>query len=126
MSWVGFANTGSDGTWSFTTNADASVAHTYGINATSPTDIMAKGTGLGLLGHRAVDTLTGGAGNDVIVGGPGSDTLIGGRGTDQLWGDGRIINGVPAPNAVTGAVISPSHSFQRPCRCFRASASAVA
>ena len=78
MTWVGFATTGSNGTWSFTTNADANVAHTYGINATSPTGIMAKGTGLGLLGHSAVDTLTGGAGNDVIVGGPGSDTLIGG------------------------------------------------
>ena len=111
MTWVGFATTGSNGTWSFTTNADANVAHTYGINATSPTGIMAKGTGLGLLGHSAVDTLTGGAGNDVIVGGPGSDTLIGGRGTDHMWGDGRIINGVPAPNAVTGAVITGADHF---------------
>ena len=111
MTWVGFATTGSNGTWSFTTNADANVAHTYGINATSPTGIMAKGTGLGLLGHSAADTLTGGAGNDVIAGGPGSDTLIGGRGTDHMWGDGRIINGVPAPNAVTGAVITGADHF---------------
>ena len=56
MTWVGFATTGSNGTWSFTTNADANVAHSYSINATSPTGIMAKGTGLGLLGHSAADT----------------------------------------------------------------------
>ena len=94
MTWLGFATTDSAGTWSFTTNADANVAHTYGINTTSPTGIMGKGTGLGLLGHSAADTLTGGAGNDVIVGGPGSDKLIGGGGTDHMWGDGRIINGI--------------------------------
>jgi Ca2+-binding RTX toxin-like protein len=84
MTWVGFATTGSNGTWSFATNADANVAHSYGINATSPTGNMAKGTGLGLLGHSAVDTLTGGAGNDVIAGGPGSDTLSGGAGADTF------------------------------------------
>jgi len=112
MTWLGFATTGSSGTWSFTTNADANVAHTYGINATSPIGIMAKGTGLGLLGHSGLDTLTGGAGNDVIVGGPGSDTLTGGSGTDHMWGDGRIANGVLAsPDASTGTVMTGADTF---------------
>ena len=43
MTWVGFATTGSNGTWSFTTNADANVAHTYGINATQPDRHHGKG-----------------------------------------------------------------------------------
>ena len=112
MTWLAFATTGSNGTWSFTTNADANVAHTYGINTTSPTGIMGKGTGLGLLGHSAADTLTGGAGNDVIVGGPGSDKLIGGGGTDHMWGDVEFINGVPvSPTAPTGSVVTGADTF---------------
>ena len=82
--WLGFATTGSNGTWSFTANASSSVAHNYGINATKPTGQMGTGTGRGLLGHSGADTLTGGAGNDVIAGGPGSDVLTGGAGADTF------------------------------------------
>jgi Ca2+-binding RTX toxin-like protein len=112
MTWLGFASTDSAGTWSFITNADANVAHTYAINATSPTGIMGKGSGLGLLGHSAADTLTGGAGNDVIVGGPGGDKLIGGGGIDRMWGDVAFINGVPvSPTAPTGSVVTGADTF---------------
>ena len=83
-SWLGFATTGSNGTWSFTANASSSVAHNYGINATSPTGQLSTGTGRGLLGHSGADTLTGGAGDDVIAGGPGSDVLTGGAGGDTF------------------------------------------
>ena len=42
---------------------------------------------------------------------PPPPSSLGGRGTDHMWGDGRIVNGVPAPNAVTGAVITGADHF---------------
>ena len=82
--WMGFATTATNGTWSFTANAAPGAAHTYGINATSPAGKTSPATGRGLLGSNGADTLTGGAGNDVIAGGPGSDTLIGNGGADTF------------------------------------------
>ena len=82
--WMGFATTATNGTWSFTANAAPGAAHTYGINATSPAGKTSTATGRGLLGSNGADTLTGGAGNDVIAGGPGSDTLIGKGGADTF------------------------------------------
>ncbi len=83
-SWLGFATTGSNGTWSFTANAAAGATHSYGINATDLAGNMGGGTGRGLLGSNGADTLKGGTGNDVIAGGPGSDSLTGGAGADTF------------------------------------------
>jgi hypothetical protein len=82
--WLAAATTGADGTWSFTANAASSVAHNYGINATSPTGRMSGSTGRGLLGSNGADTLSGGIGNDVIAGGPSTDTLTGNGGADTF------------------------------------------
>jgi hypothetical protein len=83
-SWAGFATTGADGTFSFTTNASGGV-QSFGANATGPAG-EGHGTGKALLGSNAADALVGTSGNDVIVGNGGNDTITGGAGADKLTG----------------------------------------
>jgi hypothetical protein len=82
--WLAFATTGSDGTWSFTTRAASNVAHTYGIYAMDSSGRITNTAARGLLGQGGADTLNGGAANDVVAGGPGSDVLTGGAGADTF------------------------------------------
>ena len=82
--WLGFATTGSNGTWGFTADAAPGATHTYGINAMTPAGNISTAPGRGLLGSSGADTLTGGVGDDVITGGPGADTLTGGGGADTF------------------------------------------
>jgi hypothetical protein len=82
--WVGFATTATNGTWSFTANAASSATHTYGINAMTPAGNISTAPGRGLLGSAGADTLTGSSGDDVINGGPGADILAGGGGADTF------------------------------------------
>jgi hypothetical protein len=84
--WIGFATTGSDGTWSFTTQAASDVVHDYGINATDLAGTIGHGTGRLIVGSTGSDNLVGGDGNDIIVGNGGNDTITGGGGADTLTG----------------------------------------
>jgi Ca2+-binding RTX toxin-like protein len=83
-SWAGFATTGADGRFSFTTTASAGM-HSYGANASGP---LGEGHGLGsaFLGSAGADTLVGTGGRDVMVGNGGNDVLTGGLGADKLTG----------------------------------------
>ncbi len=81
--WLGFAKTGSDGTWQFSAKAATGSTHNYGINSVL-NGVETKGTTRGLLGSSGGDTLVGGGGSDVIAGGPGNDTLTGGAGGDTF------------------------------------------
>jgi Ca2+-binding RTX toxin-like protein len=84
--WLGFATTGSDGSFSFTAQAASNVVHSYGANATD----LAGGEGHGsnnlILGSMGADALTGSSGNDVIAGNGGNDRITGGGGADKLTG----------------------------------------
>lgn len=82
--WLGFADTGSNGIWSFTGNANPGATHTYGINATDLAGNVRSAGGQALLGSDGADTLTGSPGNDVIAGGAGADSLTGGGGADTF------------------------------------------
>ncbi len=84
--WVGFAATGSDGRFSFTTAAASSTVHSYGANATDLAGSEGHGTGKAILGSFKNDTLTGTSGGDVIKGGDGADKITGGAGADTLSG----------------------------------------
>ena len=83
-SWLGFATTGSDGTWNFTAKAAAGLTHTYGISAFRPSGQVSSSSSRGMLGSPGADTMTGGAGDDVITGGSGADTLTGAGGADTF------------------------------------------
>jgi Ca2+-binding RTX toxin-like protein len=82
--WLDFATTGSDGTWSFSAKAASNVAHTYGIYAMDASGKITNTAARGLLGSDGADTLSGGMANDVIAGGPGNDVLTGGAGADTF------------------------------------------
>jgi Ca2+-binding RTX toxin-like protein len=84
-SWLGFAKTGSDGSFSFTAQTSNQV-HSYGANATDSLGHEGHGSGKLILGSTGADTLTGGSGNDVIAGNGGNDLITGGAGADKLTG----------------------------------------
>jgi Ca2+-binding RTX toxin-like protein len=79
-SWVGWATTGSNGHFNFTTSADTSVVHTYGANATNLFGMEGHGTNMLIQGTAGGDKLSGTGTNDVIVGGGSADTLTAGAG----------------------------------------------
>lgn len=128
MTWVGFATTGSDGTWSFTTAASTGTTHRYGFNATDTSGHQTGGTGVAVLGSDGNNTLAGGTGDDVIAGGRGNDVLTGGSGadtfaftrpiagssdritdfvsgTDKLAFDHTVFTALPAGNLSTAAFV---------------------
>jgi Ca2+-binding RTX toxin-like protein len=82
--WLDFATTGSNGTWSFSTKAASNVAHNYGIYAMDASGKITNTAARGLLGSDGADTLSGGTANDVIAGGPGNDVVTGGAGADTF------------------------------------------
>ncbi|TXL79499.1 hypothetical protein FHP25_06020 [Vineibacter terrae] len=84
--WAGFATTGSDGHFSFTTAAASSAVHFYGANATDLAGSEGHGIGKAILGSYKSDTLSGTSGGDVINGGGGDDKITGGAGADTLSG----------------------------------------
>ena len=104
MTRLGFATTGSNGTWSFTAAAATDVAHNYGISLTDLAGNIGTGGGRGLLGSTGADLLTGSTGNDVIVGGAGNDTLGGGGGNDRLDGNtgNDTLNGGAGADVMAG------------------------
>jgi Ca2+-binding RTX toxin-like protein len=85
-SWLGFATTGSDGSFSFKAQAASNVVHSYGANATDSFGHEGHGTSKLILGSTGADTLTGSSGNDVIAGNGGNDRITGGAGADKLTG----------------------------------------
>jgi Ca2+-binding RTX toxin-like protein len=84
--WVGFATTASDGSWSFSASAPSNVVHSYGANATDLSGREGHGANTLILGSAGADTLTGGSGNDIIIGNGGNDRITGGAGADTLTG----------------------------------------
>ncbi|HYR67849.1 MAG TPA: Ig-like domain-containing protein [Reyranella sp.] len=85
-SWLGFATTGSDGSFSFTAKAPSNTVHSYGANATDLAGSEGHGSNNLILGRATADILTGGSGNDVIIGNGGNDKITGGAGADTLTG----------------------------------------
>jgi hypothetical protein len=84
--WIGWAPTGSDGTWHFTANAGAGEVHTYGVLSIDPAGHVATGSNTLIVGSSGADKLVGGSGGDIIVGNGGNDTITGGGGADKLTG----------------------------------------
>jgi Ca2+-binding RTX toxin-like protein len=108
-SWLGFATTGSNGTWSFTASAASNVVHSYGANATDPTGREGHGLNKLIIGSTAADNLVGTSGNDIIVGNGGNDKITGGAGADTLTGgSGRVTF---AYNAVTDSTAAASDTI---------------
>jgi len=85
-SWLGFATTGSNGSFSFTAKAPSNVIHSYGANATDLAGSEGHGSNYLILGRATADTIVGGSGNDVIIGNGGNDKIAGGAGADTLTG----------------------------------------
>jgi Ca2+-binding RTX toxin-like protein len=107
--WVGFATTGSDGSWSFIASAPSNVVHSYGANATDLSGREGHGSNTLLLGSVDAGTLAGGSGNDVIIGNGGNDRITGGAGADTLTGGyGQVTF---AYNAVADSTSSASDTI---------------
>ena len=82
--WLGFATTGSDGSFSFNAAAATSAVHSYGANASDLAGHNGRTTGILQLGSSAADSLAGASGSDVLQGGGGADALTGGGGADTF------------------------------------------
>jgi len=79
-SWLGFATTGSDGTFNFGAAASPSMLHTYGANATNTAGQEGHGSNQVIIGGTATSHLTGGAGGDILNANGGSGTVMGAGG----------------------------------------------
>jgi len=68
---------GADGSWTATTSAlSTSAIHYFWANATDAAGNTGFGSGVGVLGTSASDTITSFAGNDLLKGGGSSDTFV--------------------------------------------------
>jgi Ca2+-binding RTX toxin-like protein len=111
--WIGFATTGSNGTWSFTGSAPSSVVHSYGANATDLAGNEGHGAGKLILGSSGTDSLVGTAGNDVIAGNGGNDRITGGAGADRLTGgSGKVTFAYQAVKDSTSAASDTITDFR--------------
>lgn len=110
-SWSGFATTGDDGTFTYTTKATAG-AHTYGANATGP---AGEGHGIGkvILGSADTDTLVGPTGNNVVVSHGSNNIIMSGPGADKLIaGDGNVTFKYTAATESTAAAPDIINDFR--------------
>jgi Ca2+-binding RTX toxin-like protein len=111
--WIGFATTGSNGTWSFNASAPSSVVHSYGANATDLAGNEGHGAGKLILGSSGTDSLVGTAGNDVIAGNGGNDRITGGAGADRLTGgSGKVTFAYQAVKDSTSAASDTITDFR--------------
>jgi len=74
---LGMVNTGSDGTWSFTSSSAVSNAvHTFTAQELDSTGHVTASSGSAILGTTGNDTLASTSGNDLLRGHGGNDTFV--------------------------------------------------
>jgi hypothetical protein len=112
-SWLGFATTDANGTFSFSVAPSSNAVHIFGANAVDAAGNEAHFTNRVLLGGTTAATLTGTAGNDIINGGGGNATIVGGAGADLLTGGaGKVTFAYTSPADSTPSAHDTITDFQ--------------
>jgi hypothetical protein len=110
--WLGFATTGANGSFTFSAAAASNEVHIYGANATDPDGDAGHGSNNVIVGGSAAATLTASAGDDIVNANGANDTIVAGPNDQMTAGGGQATFGFQTAAASTPSAPATITDFQ--------------